>query len=70
MLCPRASDGNGAWHDFFKEALPSEPKDKWTGPDAVYSYYEGGRVLVAYSTGFFAVMTTPSLEKPPARLRR
>ncbi len=65
MLCPRASDGNGAWHDYFKEPLPSAPKEQWSGPDAIYSYYDGGRVLVAYHFGgWFAVMTTtPPLEK-------
>lgn len=69
MLCPRASDGNGAWTDYFKEALPAKPVEQWSGPKADYGLYEGGRVLVAYPSGFFAVMTIPQKPVQPGRQR-
>jgi len=60
-LSGKTGEPNGAWHDYFKEPLPTTPPiAKWSGKDATYSQYEGGRVLAEYHEGgFFAVLTTP-----------
>lgn len=70
-LSEPTADANAAWHDFFKEPLPSAPKSQWTGADATYSLYEGGKVLKAHREGgWFSVMATPPEKKVIVRPSR
>lgn len=70
-LSGKTGEPNGAWHDYFKEPLPTTPPiAKWAGADATYSQFEGGRILAEYREGgFFAVLTTPPPAKRPVARR-
>ena len=71
MLSSKTGEPNGAWHDYFKEPVPTTPPvATWTGKDATYNQYEGGRILAKYHQGgFYAVLTTPlpPVERRPLR---